>query len=1317
MKKTRRVLLSLLVIILSFTLLFSVIACDKESGKPETDPTVEKDWLVNNGTFEQTKLEEDADAKVFPQKPETWSSQAGSIGGSSATPNDADSLIHGVIDVSDKIYKKNYSKWNKVSNPGFPNNEAKDTNVLMIYNKVATAYTYSISNVAIKKNKCYKLSVSVNTVILDNLGGAFIYVYGDAYAEFEKINTNGAWSTYNVYIEGSPTADKSITISLSLGYGNTTTGTMAKGYGFFDEVVMSEITNADYNSSAKDPVNAKFSIRNTDGEFDYTTGTSGLLSPSKYSTLSGTGTGNSAPTSSDYTKRGVVDLSMDADKQYDAIKNLGLTVPAGSYGSNILMIQNLKPTATGYRSSEKLNFASSKWYSVSIKVLTKNIVAVGDKGASLKLTTGTTEDDLNITINNIKSENVWSTYTFFIQGHTLKANNLYVEMWLGQGGSDDKTDHVEGFAFFDNLVIEEIAQDAYTNATANDKTFKGNLGVVDATANLIKDGFFTTGADKWFSHTGDYKTSAVNSNSGFQLLDTTSTAVKWEDFGIKNPGAPSAQDISKNLLMINSTTATSFDVKLNTNITAVSNQYYRVSVWVKTINVASGKGLTVELVGYDNSQEDEKKQYTSLASFTNINTESVDKDKNVINEWTELSFYIEGNNIINNQILVNFNLGKGTKLDATNKIKGIALASTLYMEEIKYSEFSSASTDSFTKKHSFISSSNTVTNGYFDLINISDTTKEFGDKVFSDGLLTDQLGLPKSWTVSNKDLLPNMNAGILQVYNSALLGKFNVSNDILKGLPEGFDVSTLPKLGTSTKPVNPNILMLNTKAANESGYLTKPTLPEVCGCKCEDCIKKGYCDGKTCNDTKCECLHKKFSGKIVPFGYTSSTISLTKDKYYRIEVWVKVANNGSASIALTTSQKNEEYKIENITNTEWSKYSFYVETGLSDISANLNLFLGNKGSEDKVSGTAYFDNVNVYEVNEEEYASKLATSAPSYKPVSYTTDSFNNYTEAKDKISTPTDWSGASVDSKAKTDSDSLLSGVFDKTKGDFDWFNFGDKKEVIKNKLFNTTATEIGNNILVINNKVATGYTYSTKSSKSLSSTEDNWYEISAWIYTYQIQKADSAYFTLKMNNKSYSFGKNDERLINTSYDKDGKEVALENSEWTKYSFFIKVEKGASVSSFNLVVGLGEESKTDEGENYAKGYAFFDNVNVKEITKTAFETAVPVTENEDKTITENFDKAKNIRIVFTKEDSEAPEPEPTPEPKPEGNKFMWLYISSGIISGVIVIVIIIYLFKRYKPKKKIKNKNLATYDKNKTTVKGKDQTKNNKDIHKNFKD
>ncbi len=294
-----------------------------------------------------------------------------------------------------------------------------------------------------------------------------------------------------------------------------------------------------------------------------------------------------------------------------------------------------------------------------------------------------------------------------------------------------------------------------------------------------------------------------------------------------------------------------------------------------------------------------------------------------------------------------------------------------------------------------------------------------------------------------------------------------------------------------------------------------------------------------------------------------------------------------------------------------------------------------------------------------------------------------------------------------------------------------------IYNSIFNNDKTNIGDRVLVIYNKSNTSYAY-TSNTATISG--GKYYKISVWVLTYKIASTDetdeyfkpTATITLKANNKTYEFGrrlKSDStdydkaRLVNTStYDEDGNETI---GEWTEFAFYIYAEEDISSTTATLSVGLGFNS-----EDYRMtGYVFVDNFSVDEIDEKDFiarkdqygedengayykdgdnyveitdENPAPagatrykkLTDSEvadldnslNSTLAEEDKAANNFRIVFTSDDSNAePVEDDQDEETKTKNPMMWLYISLGAVSGIIVVIVVIYLIKRYAPKRKKK--------------------------------
>ena len=109
---------------------------------------------------------------------------------------------------------------------------------------------------------------------------------------------------------------------------------------------------------------------------------------------------------------------------------------------------------------------------------------------------------------------------------------------------------------------------------------------------------------------------------------------------------------------------------------------------------------------------------------------------------------------------------------------------------------------------------------------------------------------------------------------------------------------------------------------------------------------------------------------------SSSQVALKKGTFGKFSVWVKVSNltaknqDFGANIRLVTvfnEATQPEYVIKNIKDTEWTKYTIYVQADqIFDTKFQLVLGLGYQLSG-LTQGTAYFDNVSFEEISQADY--------------------------------------------------------------------------------------------------------------------------------------------------------------------------------------------------------------------------------------------------------------------------------------------------------------------------------------------------------------
>ena len=111
---------------------------------------------------------------------------------------------------------------------------------------------------------------------------------------------------------------------------------------------------------------------------------------------------------------------------------------------------------------------------------------------------------------------------------------------------------------------------------------------------------------------------------------------------------------------------------------------------------------------------------------------------------------------------------------------------------------------------------------------------------------------------------------------------------------------------------------------------------------------------------------------------SSSSVVLNKGEYAEISVWVKtenlntkVSSNVGANIRITNSfngTAQNDFGIYDITDTEWTKYTFYVQAD-EVYETKFTLVLGLGYEEDYAEGTVYFDDITVKHLTASEFES------------------------------------------------------------------------------------------------------------------------------------------------------------------------------------------------------------------------------------------------------------------------------------------------------------------------------------------------------------
>ena len=842
-------------------------------------------------------------------------------------------------------------------------------------------------------------------------------------------------------------------------------------------------------------------LRTSNGRFDFGSTTVGTGAPSGWSLV----TGDGAPTS--YRFNGIVsasrfeeNVSTYAGTYYidrTAFTPSSVWLPdiyddmtahiGSSIGDSLYMLSQQMMTAQGIRTSRQIVIEKNGLYKLQISVLTHNVYG---GGVSLILS-GDGEDiviegisenkyDGKVLFGNrpvdasVPAENGWETYTFYIRGNEYKDMSYNLTLWLGTGSAEENTESdytyysssstsssgstrttylangtfASGWAFFDDLSLTQYAADdaddfetavsgmssSYElNAAEGDaKTLYTDLSL--ASENLFEDESAPAGGihrdfraeeSSDFEFAGDtlgrpagwdFKAPEADEAASAPVVTGRVTAgtvdLTDEEYytalGLSVPGLPyEGATMPETGMTIRATENVAFAMKSG-EFTVRANSAYTVSVWVKTDGIETGKGAYLYLKGYDDEGEE-----TTLASFTAVNTANDDGS-----EWTEYTFYVKGSDEGAEQLWLEFALGTGTRWSASTLTDGAVYFANISMLNITYSDFSSASAGTYVKKTDLSSGSveGSFPNGSFGNIDYDELEDDLTEAVSAaetaadgaEGTLQESsvAGVPEDWTLSDATLSDNDKfvGGVLKLAESAN-GAWGASNQIKHLFPD--DVDFFDSIYTDAPDT--------AKGA--------PYLLALAG------------------------LGESFS-----VGYLSDSFTLEASTNYSISVWARAKSGtsamiflqGEASGKLVGEDADTARYFTVIPDGAWHKYTFNIEVGLTDISLQLGLWLGDNtdisGNEYDTedggasSGIVLFDSVTMHEGLEEDDINDYAASAPEYeevKHITFFTDSFDTLEsdsatvdeEGNNILTSPNGWTGTVGTDQEK---ENTTPGVFD---------------------------------------------------------------------------------------------------------------------------------------------------------------------------------------------------------------------------------------------------------------------------------------------------
>ena len=930
---------------------------------------------------------------------------------------------------------------------------------------------------------------------------------------------------------------------------------------------------------------------------------------------------------------------------------------------SVFAIYNVADARMGFYTTNPLYFKRGGYYKVTVSLNTDYI-----ESGSAYLALGKSKDLSDNTIIPVgkDTENPgWKEHVFYVYANENTADELYFHFGLGK----DSGDKAKGYILVDDLKIEETDDTTQTGDYVTDNRFK-------STDNKLTDAFVNK------SGTDINGVPVTISGDGEEFSADDKTPYVSSIFSARNRKFTSAK----------ATLA-----KFQTKATLQKDTYYRFSVWVRTVDVPSTSGVVLTV--YD-GDKDLNSAAKAIATFAAVTT---DKDladsSSSLNGYRELVCYFHTASLQNQDVTFEISLGSGGAFTSSTLFSGTAYIANASLVETDYTKYNGASASgTYEKKYDWYEtlSSETFTNGQFQKYNYSDT------KFFKDGGVNEKgefqstsFGVPSGWTLKGEK--DKAVAGIVDVNRENLLNnlatKIGITAEVLKAVPAKCDADDVETFGIY---------------AGGDSYLL-------------------------INSADVEGLAKE----SVRVGYVSNSFTLNANSYYKISVMVKVMGDSKASVYLMTdnniSETNVDSKFENIGASTasqtggWKRYTFYVKTGFSSISATLGLYLGgqdkdialtdanmvladglngkyvkkaaneyevyNKNTHKDATetynysgkangGTVLFDYVIKEDISESVYdaktASATASAADEYeetKRVEMNLDSFGLATTPdENKPTSPKGWTKTSL--TKDTDTEQLQSGVIYST----------DYK------------AHSGESCLIIPYLNTAGASYYASDAKTL--TKDGFYKISVWAKLSE-GHTGKAYITLVATN----YGENSKYV-----DYASQTIEVNSTDWKEYVFFIKapssdtkIDKyGDNAKDLSLKIRLGFGESAD---NKASGYVLFDDVLIEKLDVKADEFDKHV--NDFKAAPEHAGLTVNTvkYSAIDKEEETTPDKEPGKENnKDSGKNFNWVIFTSVAFGAIVVIAVAAFFIKKYLPKHK---EGKQQVDKKKTSKKKEDDYKN----------
>ncbi len=463
--------------------------------------------------------------------------------------------------------------------------------------------------------------------------------------------------------------------------------------------------------------------------------------------------------------------------------SVGSSTKEDSGDKNVLMIHNRQRYKSGdhtmhgaaqyYTASTTISLEAGTAAEITLDVRTDKLQwgyvndesdydeVTSERGAYISITNtvgGQSQPEMQI--KNINTKGEWQTYTIYIRANTFASTSFSIKLGLGQGDTNDRYELVDGYAFFDNVVVSKFLGKDYGDKTAlvpddckcsivsssEEKIFSRddvkdpetrlyslNLLSEDDSASgkslslmsmeTLEAGFGPNGENIGLttesstdkdnpekSLIGDNRNDGTTSVDKQSIVELTTygelAAMKdkneylkpifAEDFE-KFPFEDAGVSDNMPILMMLSTNGAAYTAKLKSNdFTVGANSRKLVSFFVKTSSILSGR-LGAGITLVDGNNE------TSISPFDSTTVAAVDVNddlKDIYDGWVQCFFIVANDTDSEKTFSLNFTYGVTSVQGTTEEdyCNGYAAFTDFRMMELNKTEYSFASTGSYAKK-------------------------------------------------------------------------------------------------------------------------------------------------------------------------------------------------------------------------------------------------------------------------------------------------------------------------------------------------------------------------------------------------------------------------------------------------------------------------------------------------------------------------------------------------------------------------------------------------------------------------------------------